>query len=103
MIVTFVHVWVKPKNIDSFIQATIANHKKSIKEPGNLRFDLSQADDNSSKFVIYEAYISEDAAAAHKETEHYKIWRDTVAEWMYKPRMGEKYTLLAPIGMAVWE
>ena len=102
MIVTLVHVWVKPEYIEAFIEASTENHKSSIKEPGNLRFDLIQDARDASKFVIYEAYESDAAAAAHKETEHYKKWRDTVAGWMAQPRKGEKHIILAPKDKSLW-
>jgi hypothetical protein len=35
-------------------------------------------------------------AAAHKETEHYKRWRERVAEWMVEPRQGIVYTGIRP-------
>ncbi len=96
MIVTFVHIWVKPEHIDDFIKASTENHLNSIDEPGNLRFDLLQDDIDPNKFVLYEAYATEEDAAAHKETRHYQKWRDTVADWMTKPRKGEKHIILAP-------
>ncbi len=54
-----------------------------------LRFDVLQDAGTPSKFVLYEAYESSEAAAAHKETAHYRKWRDTVSDWMVKPRKGE--------------
>lgn len=102
MIVTFVHVWVKPEYIDVFIKATTENHQNSINEAGNLRFDLVQDANDSSKFVIYEAYESDETAAAHKETDHYKKWRETVSDWMAQPRKGEKHIILAPADKALW-
>ena len=102
MIVTFVHVWVKPEYIQEFIAASTENHQKSIKEPGNLRFDLVQDANDQAKFVIYEAYESDEAASAHKETEHYKKWRDTVADWMAQPRKGEKHIIVAPTDKSLW-
>lgn len=102
MIVTFVHVWVKPEHIDDFIQASNENHQHSIREPGNLRFDLVQDATDPGKFVIYEAYESDQSAAAHKETAHYKKWREEVAEWMAQPRKGEKYIILAPTDRSLW-
>jgi (4S)-4-hydroxy-5-phosphonooxypentane-2,3-dione isomerase len=45
---------------------------------------------------LYEAYESDAAAAAHKNTPHYFEWRDTVALWMAKPREGVKQKLLFP-------
>jgi autoinducer 2-degrading protein len=102
MIVTFVHIWVKQQYIKDFIEASTENHQNSIKEPGNLRFDLVQDADNPAKFVIYEAYESDDAAAAHKETNHYKKWRETVADWMAQPRKGEKHIIIAPTDKSLW-
>ena len=96
MIVTCVHVYVKPDHIDDFIKATTPNHFGSVAEPGNLRFDLLQDQADPSHFLLYEAYQSQEEAAAHKETEHYQTWRSTVAEWMAKPRQGIKYNLLLP-------
>lgn len=96
MIVTIVHVWVKLESLSDFVEATKQNHEHSVKEPGNLRFDVLQDAVDPAKFVLYEAYVSEEAAAAHKETAHYKIWRDRVASWMAKPREGVKHILLFP-------
>ena len=96
MIATFVHVYVKNAFIEQFIEASAINHKHSIKEKGNLRFDILQDDSDPTKFVLYEAYDSQEASNAHKETEHYKIWRDTVAGFMAKPREGVKHSMLYP-------
>jgi (4S)-4-hydroxy-5-phosphonooxypentane-2,3-dione isomerase len=98
MQVTLVHVQVKPDHIDDFIVATRLNHQASIKEPGNLRFDILQSPDNHSQFILYEAYVNAEAAAAHKETAHYMTWRDTVADWMTEPRQGIRYDGLFPQG-----
>jgi autoinducer 2-degrading protein len=102
MIVTFVHIWIKPEYIDDFIAASTENHQHSIKEPGNLRFDLVQDANDASKFVLYEAYASDADAAAHKETAHYNKWRTTVADWMAKPRVGEKHNIIAPTDKSLW-
>jgi autoinducer 2-degrading protein len=96
MIATFVHVQVKQDHIDNFIRASLENHRHSVQEPGNLRFDVVQHGEDPTRFVLYEAYESDEAAAAHKETAHYKAWRDTVADWMDGPRRGVKHIILAP-------
>ncbi len=102
MIVTFVHVWVKEDRIEDFKEASTANHMESIKEPGNLRFDVLQDDADPAKFVLYEAYESEEASAEHKNTAHYLTWRETVADWMAQPRQGIKHTILAPLDKGLW-
>jgi (4S)-4-hydroxy-5-phosphonooxypentane-2,3-dione isomerase len=96
MTATFVHVYVKPEFIQAFIEATRVNHEHSVKERGNLRFDILQDAKDAGKFVLYEAYETEEQAAAHKETAHYLKWRDAVASWMSKPREGLKHVLLYP-------
>ena len=76
MTVTIVHIEVLPAHVDDFIQASTENHLESVKEPGNLRFDLLRNEDNPNRFVLYEAYESASAAAAHKDTAHYLRWRE---------------------------
>lgn len=98
MHVTLVHVQVKPDHIDEFIAATKLNHEASVKESGNRRFDVLQSADDPARFVLYEAYLSADDAAAHKQTAHYLAWRDTVADWMAAPRQGIGYQGLFPRG-----
>ncbi len=96
MHVTLVHVHVKPESVGDFIAATRANHAASIAEPGNRRFDVLQAPDEPTRFVLYEAYASAEAAAAHKQTDHYAAWRDAVADMMAAPRRGEPMLGLFP-------
>ncbi len=102
MIVTTVIVYVKPENIDDFIEASKKNHQCSIQEPGNMRFDVLQCTDDPSRFLLYEAYESEEAAAYHKKTEHYLKWRDTVADWMAKPREGIPHKVICPGDRKKW-
>lgn len=97
MHVTLVHVYVKPEQREAFIAASTINHLASVQEPGNCRFDLLQAEDNPNHFILYEAYISAAAAAAHKETAHYLSWRETVADWMAEPRQSLRYQGLLPV------
>jgi (4S)-4-hydroxy-5-phosphonooxypentane-2,3-dione isomerase len=93
---------VKPALINSFINATTENHLESVKEPGNLRFDLIQQADDPCRFMIYEAYENEDAAANHKTTAHYLKWRNTVNDFMAEPRKGVKYFIIEPNDVSKW-
>jgi autoinducer 2-degrading protein len=102
MIVTCVEIFVKRKQLDEFIAITRQNHEGAAAEPGNLRFDVLQAKDDPTRFFLYEAYESEEAAKAHKETPHYLKWKDTVADWMAKPRVGTPYRVLFPQGADRW-
>jgi autoinducer 2-degrading protein len=102
MIVTCVHVHVKTEAIDDFIEASRINHLGSVKEPGNLRFDFVQQADDPTRFMLYEAFETEEAAAAHKTTGHYLKWRDTVGGMMAGPRYGVKYNILEPKERSKW-
>lgn len=88
MQVTLVHVHVKPERIAAFIAATHANHEASVREPGNRRFDVLQDPADPARFILYEAYATAEDAAAHKQTPHYAVWRDSVADMMAEPRKG---------------
>jgi (4S)-4-hydroxy-5-phosphonooxypentane-2,3-dione isomerase len=103
MIVTVVSVHVKPEYIEKFIGATIINHNNSVQEPGNFRFDVLQNRDNPSMFTLYEAYASDEAAAAHKKTPHYAVWRETVEVMMAEPRKGIIHSVISPSERSQWK
>jgi len=96
MVITTVMVYVKKEFIQDFIDASRENHVNSIKEAGNRRFDVIQSTEDSCRFLLYEAYETQDDAAAHKKTAHYEKWRDTVAPWMAEPRKGVPYVSICP-------
>ena len=96
MLIVHVHVHVKPDSIEAFKQASLANARESIKEPGVARFDVVQQQDDPTRFVLVEVYRDANAAAAHKETKHYPVWRDTVAPMMAEPRHSVKFSNVFP-------
>lgn len=96
MLVVHVHVHVKPDCIDAFKTATLANARESVKEPGVARFDVVQQQDDPTRFVLVEAYRDAAAAAAHKETKHYPVWRDAVAPMMAEVRFSVKFNNVFP-------
>ncbi|MDR0534341.1 MAG: antibiotic biosynthesis monooxygenase [Verrucomicrobiales bacterium] len=96
MLVVHVFVQVKPEGIEAFKQATLANARESIKEPGIVRFDVSQQEDNPTRFVLVEVYRNAEAPAAHKQTTHYLAWRDAVEPLMAIPRNSVKYHNIFP-------
>jgi (4S)-4-hydroxy-5-phosphonooxypentane-2,3-dione isomerase len=96
MLIVHVYVHVKPDVVEAFRLATIENAANSLKEPGIARFDVVQQRDDSTRFMLVEAYRDDGAAAAHKETAHYAKWRDAVANMMAEPRSSVKYNAVAP-------
>jgi autoinducer 2-degrading protein len=96
MLIVHVHVRVKPEFVDAFRAATVENARNSVKEPGIARFDVLQQADDPTRFTLVEVYRTPDAPAAHKETAHYQVWRDKVAEMMAEPRSSVKYSNVFP-------
>ena len=96
MFIVHVFVHVKEEQIESFKQATIENARNSVKEPGIARFDVVQQQDAPTRFILVEVYRTPEDPVKHKETEHYKKWRDTVADMMAEPRTSIKLTNVFP-------
>ncbi len=96
LLVVHVQARVKPESVDAFREATLANARESVKEPGVARFDVVQDTADPTRFVLVEVYRSPQAPAAHKETAHYLTWRDTVAPMMAEPRTSRKFANLFP-------
>jgi quinol monooxygenase YgiN len=76
--------------------ATVLNASASLEEPGVARFDVVQEQADPTRFVLVEVYRDAGGASAHKETKHYQLWRDTVADMMASPRQSRKFHSLFP-------
>lgn len=96
MLVVHVFVHVKPECIEEFILATIENARHSLQEPGIVRFDVVQQNDDPGKFVLIEIYRTADDPSRHKETAHYARWSEVVKPMMAEPRYSVKYHNLFP-------
>lgn len=102
MLVVHVDVHVVPEHVAEFLEATRANAAASRQEPGVLRFDVVQDRDDPAHVVLVEVYRDDAAAAAHKETAHYAVWRDAVAGWMAVPRSSVKFDAVSPSDPSGW-
>ena len=91
MYVVAVTIFIKPEFVERFKEATLDNARNTRKEPGNVRFDVLQAEDDPTRFLLYEAYHAKEGFAAHQSTAHYARWKDSVADWMAQPRQGVKH------------
>jgi quinol monooxygenase YgiN len=94
MLILHVFVHVKPEFVDRFKAAILDNARNTIKEPGCRRFDVVQEQDDPTRFVLIEVYDNPEAHLAHRETAHYKTWRDLVNDWMASPRTAKKFTAI---------
>lgn len=96
MYVTLVNVRVKPEHIDAFIVATRLYHVSLVKEAGNKRFDVLQNVKAPDLFLIDKAYASAEDALAHNETDHYRVWREAVAEMIAEPPQSVRHKAIVP-------
>ena len=96
MLIVHVFAQVKPDQVEAFREASVENAANSIQEPGIARFDVIRQQDDPTRFVLVEVYRTPEDPAKHKETAHYRKWRDTVADMMAEPRSNIKYTNVFP-------
>ncbi len=96
MFVVHVHVKVKEDRVQDFIAATRENAQHSIEENGNRRFDIIQSENDKTEFILEEIYLSPADAASHKDTRHYKKWKNLVESMMAEPRYSKRYKNIFP-------
>lgn len=96
MFIISVSIRVRPRDVDAFIAATLANARASLLEPGVVRFDVAQSEVDPTQFLLIEIYRTADDPARHKVTGHYAVWRDAVEPMMAEPRRSAKYQALIP-------
>lgn len=102
MIATTVTIFVNPGFEEKFIRETIKNYNNTRKEPGNIRFDFLRSKKDPSRFLLYEVFVDEVAVLAHKETLHYRKWKETVEPWMAIPREGVPHDIVCPENKDLW-
>lgn len=96
MFIVHVHVRVKAESVEAFKAATAENAGNSVREPGIARFDVVQQKDDPTRFVLVEVYRTADDPARHKDTAHYRKWRDAVEGMMAEPRTSVKFANVFP-------
>jgi (4S)-4-hydroxy-5-phosphonooxypentane-2,3-dione isomerase len=102
MLIVHVFVHVKSESVDAFKAATLENARNSVQEPGVIRFDVVQQDDDPTRFLLIEIYRTGADPALHKMTSHYLTWRETVEPMMAEPRSSVRYHAVYP-EPAGWE
>lgn len=91
-----IKIYVKEEHIEEFKKISFYNSENSRKEPGCLRFDVLQSEEDPSLFFLYEIYRGDEDIEYHRTTGHYQQWRDTVADMMKQPREAVKGRPLCP-------
>ena len=66
-------------------------------EPGCLRFDLYAVPDPVTTFRLFEIFTSQQAVAAHRETEHYRVYCAAVIPLL---QASPAVTMMVPLDVA---
>ena len=83
MHIIIVPIQVKAGFKERFVEEIIADAKGSVtNEPGCLRFDVVQDNNDPNRVWLYEVYRDEEAFEAHTQTPHFIRWRDTTKDWI---------------------
>ena len=96
MLVVHVHVHVKPEFVERFREATVENARQSLSRARHRALRCFGAGVRPGAFCSDGGLSNAGAAAAHKATAHYQVWRDTVAEMMAEPRTSLQFTNVFP-------
>jgi quinol monooxygenase YgiN len=77
MLVVLVQVTVKPEMLAEFERAILANADGArTREPGCLRFDVSQSEDEPARWLFYEVYKDSAAFEAHRASPHFAAYQE---------------------------
>ncbi len=96
MYIMHVSIRVKPECVNAFIEATCANARGSVQEPGVARFDVIQELEDPTRFKLVEVYRSEEDVAKHKQTEHFNTWFKLAEPMMAEARTRVFYRNIFP-------
>jgi (4S)-4-hydroxy-5-phosphonooxypentane-2,3-dione isomerase len=76
MLVVLVQVVVKNEMLAEFERAILANADgATTREPGCVRFDVSQREDDPGQWLFYEVYKDAAAFEAHRATPHFAAYQ----------------------------
>jgi quinol monooxygenase YgiN len=77
--IVLVQVTIRPELHAEFEAALLHNARESVRrDPGCLRFDVSQDKEQPTRWVLYEVYDSPEAHATHRRSPHFLAY-DAVA------------------------
>lgn len=91
-----VFITVKHGQEAAFLRAAAANREGSIKEPGNLLFEMYQSVESPQDFLFAEKYKSLDAATAHRQTPHFLEFLKVLETAQAFPRRREPGNAVPP-------
>ena len=74
-------VYVKPGLAEEFLQFAMCHAEHSRNEPRCLDFAIMQNREWRSEFVLHEAFTSQEGLDEHRQTDHYRRWREGIGRF----------------------
>ena len=72
---------ILPERLEEYLANIAVHARNSSAEPGCVRYEVLQDDDDPTTVCLFEVFEDEAALAAHRKTEQYKWWMDLSREW----------------------
>lgn len=77
MLVVLVQVTVKPEMLAEFERAILINADAArTREPGCVRFEVSQSEDDPTQWLFYELYKDAVAFETHRASPHFAAYQE---------------------------
>jgi autoinducer 2-degrading protein len=74
---------VKQEHLDRFVEGICEHARHSNAEPGCLRYDVLQDQDDPHLICLYEVFQNENAFEQHLTYDYYKAWMESSKEWRH--------------------
>jgi autoinducer 2-degrading protein len=86
MIAVVVRQKIRPRHLDEYLRLMLEHARRSVsEEPGCLRFDVLQAEDDPTEVWLYELYRDGAAVEAHGGTERFARVVGSIKDWFDEP------------------
>ena len=98
MIALIVEINIKPGFKDQFMASMLGDARGSNNdEPGCLRFDVLQDNEDENKIHLFEVYEDDAAVDAHRNAPHFIKWREECADWFATENVRKIATPVYPV------
>jgi len=94
MLIILVSLVVKLEQLDAFLLATLEMGHASLKESGMRRLEVLRQEEDSTRFIVYEAFNTRADYELHLSTDHRKQWLDATASMLTEPLNSTSFTQL---------
>lgn len=66
-----IHVKVKPDKLDEFMEVALLDARETVKETGNLRFEVYRRQESPTELVVFEIYVWDNLGYFSLALKHY--------------------------------